>query len=204
MGAVRRSSRHRRRSLLVVVPLQSEPAPSVSLSFAIVWALVGVSLVVLTGWGGNISLGQFGIVGVGAMVAGNLIDALRTSTSSSRIPAAGSPARSSPCSSACPRCASAACSSRSRRWRSRSRSTRTSSTPSTSPTSCPASHPPPVLVEAVRPLGASTRLLLLPRRARAVDRRSPRRARVAQRPRRDRHPRQRARRRRVRACRRRA
>ncbi len=35
--------------------------------------MVGVSLVVLTGWGGNVSLGQFGIVGVGAMVAGNLI-----------------------------------------------------------------------------------------------------------------------------------
>jgi branched-chain amino acid transport system permease protein len=41
--------------------------------FAIVWALIGVSLVVLTGWGGNISLGQFGIAGVAAMVAGNMI-----------------------------------------------------------------------------------------------------------------------------------
>ena len=28
---------------------------------------------VLTGWGGHISLGQFAIVGVGALVAGNLI-----------------------------------------------------------------------------------------------------------------------------------
>ena len=36
--------------------------------------MVGVSLVVLTGWGGNISLGQYGIVGIGALVAGNLID----------------------------------------------------------------------------------------------------------------------------------
>ncbi|MEY2475661.1 MAG: hypothetical protein QOG87_976, partial [Actinomycetota bacterium] len=42
-------------------------------AFAIIWAMVGVSLVVLTGWGGNISLGQFGIVGVGAIVAGNLV-----------------------------------------------------------------------------------------------------------------------------------
>jgi branched-chain amino acid transport system permease protein len=32
-----------------------------------------MSLVVLTGWGGNISLGQFGIVGIGAMAAGNLL-----------------------------------------------------------------------------------------------------------------------------------
>ena len=41
--------------------------------FALVWALIGVSLVVLTGWGGHISLGQFGIAGVAAMVAGNMI-----------------------------------------------------------------------------------------------------------------------------------
>lgn len=42
-------------------------------SVAMVWALAAVSLVILTGWGGHISLGQFAIVGVGAMVAGNLI-----------------------------------------------------------------------------------------------------------------------------------
>src|SRR5581483_1114749 len=41
--------------------------------FAIVWALVGVSLVILTGWGGHISLGQFGIAGLGGMIAGNLV-----------------------------------------------------------------------------------------------------------------------------------
>jgi branched-chain amino acid transport system permease protein len=38
-----------------------------------VWALAAVSLVILTGWGGHISLGQFAIIGVGALVAGNLI-----------------------------------------------------------------------------------------------------------------------------------
>jgi branched-chain amino acid transport system permease protein len=43
-------------------------------AFAICWAMVAVSLVVLTGWGGHISLGQFALVGVGAVVAGNLID----------------------------------------------------------------------------------------------------------------------------------
>ena len=32
-----------------------------------------MSLVVLTGWGGQISLGQFALVGVGAIVAGNLV-----------------------------------------------------------------------------------------------------------------------------------
>jgi branched-chain amino acid transport system permease protein len=41
---------------------------------AMVWAMVGVSLVILTGWAGNISLGQFGIVGIGGVVAANLID----------------------------------------------------------------------------------------------------------------------------------
>jgi branched-chain amino acid transport system permease protein len=43
------------------------------MTFAVIWSLVAVSLVVLTGWGGNISLGQFGIVGVGAMTAGELM-----------------------------------------------------------------------------------------------------------------------------------
>lgn len=41
--------------------------------FGIVWAMIGVSLVMLTGWGGNISLGQFGIVGISGMVAANVI-----------------------------------------------------------------------------------------------------------------------------------
>ena len=40
---------------------------------AMVWAMVGVSLVVLTGWGGDISLGQFGIVGLGGIVAANMV-----------------------------------------------------------------------------------------------------------------------------------
>jgi branched-chain amino acid transport system permease protein len=40
---------------------------------SMVWAMMGVSLVVLTGWGGNISLGQFGLVGAGGVVAANLI-----------------------------------------------------------------------------------------------------------------------------------
>ena len=37
------------------------------------YAIVGVSLVVLTGWAGQISLGQFGLVGVAAGVTGGLI-----------------------------------------------------------------------------------------------------------------------------------
>lgn len=42
-------------------------------SVTIVYALVGLSLVVLTGWTGQISLGQFAITGVGAVVAGNYL-----------------------------------------------------------------------------------------------------------------------------------
>jgi branched-chain amino acid transport system permease protein len=58
---------------LLIVPLQSQPSTVVLMSFAVVWGLVAVSLVVLTGWGGNISLGQFGIVGLSAMAAGNVV-----------------------------------------------------------------------------------------------------------------------------------
>lgn len=42
-------------------------------SVTAVYALVAVSLVVLTGWTGQISLGQFAIAGVGAVVAGHLL-----------------------------------------------------------------------------------------------------------------------------------
>ncbi len=59
--------------LLLIVPLNAAPSTVVAMSFALVWGLVAVSLVVLTGWGGSISLGQFGIVGVGAMAAGNVL-----------------------------------------------------------------------------------------------------------------------------------
>jgi branched-chain amino acid transport system permease protein len=60
-------------ALAIVVPSGWSASSQLLAAFAIVWAMVGVSLVVLTGWGGNISLGQFGIVGVGAMVGGNLV-----------------------------------------------------------------------------------------------------------------------------------
>jgi branched-chain amino acid transport system permease protein len=58
----------------IVVPHTWSPSNQLAAGFALVWAMIGVSLVVLTGWGGNISLGQFGIAGVSGMVAGNLIE----------------------------------------------------------------------------------------------------------------------------------
>jgi branched-chain amino acid transport system permease protein len=56
----------------VLVPRGMDGSDQFLLSVAAVWGMVAVSLVVLTGWGGNISLGQFAIVGVGAIVAGNI------------------------------------------------------------------------------------------------------------------------------------
>lgn len=38
-----------------------------------IYAIVAVSLVVLTGWGGQVSLGQFALVGIGAAIGGRLV-----------------------------------------------------------------------------------------------------------------------------------
>jgi ABC-type branched-subunit amino acid transport system ATPase component/branched-subunit amino acid ABC-type transport system permease component len=57
----------------LLVPLVLEPGAAFTGSIMVIWAIVGVSLVVLTGWGGQISLGQFGIVGAASIVGGNLI-----------------------------------------------------------------------------------------------------------------------------------
>jgi branched-chain amino acid transport system permease protein len=57
----------------VFVPAGWAPSSQQIAAFALVWGMIAVSLVALTGWGGNISLGQFGIAGIGGMLAGNLI-----------------------------------------------------------------------------------------------------------------------------------
>src|SRR5206468_7936833 len=41
-------------------------------SIVVIYGIVAVSLVILTGWAGQISLGQWGLAGVGALVAGGL------------------------------------------------------------------------------------------------------------------------------------
>jgi branched-chain amino acid transport system permease protein len=48
------------------------------MTIIVVYAMVGVSLVILTGWAGQISLGQFAFTGVGAAVAGGLAANHRT------------------------------------------------------------------------------------------------------------------------------
>lgn len=58
---------------LLLLPLTFAASTMVTLTFGVLWCIVGVSLAVLTGWGGSISLGQFAIVGVGAMAAGNAL-----------------------------------------------------------------------------------------------------------------------------------
>ncbi len=57
----------------ILVPASWGPSNRLLASYAIVWTIVGVSLVVLTGWGGHMSLGQFGIAGVSAMIAANMV-----------------------------------------------------------------------------------------------------------------------------------
>ncbi len=59
--------------VLLLLPLTFAASTMVTLTFGVLWCLVGVSLAVLTGWGGNISLGQFAIVGAGAMATGNAL-----------------------------------------------------------------------------------------------------------------------------------
>lgn len=60
-------------ALAVVLPFVIGDAYLTELQLLPIYGIVGVSLVVLTGWAGQISLGQFGLVGIGAAVSGNLI-----------------------------------------------------------------------------------------------------------------------------------
>jgi ABC-type branched-subunit amino acid transport system ATPase component/ABC-type branched-subunit amino acid transport system permease subunit len=59
---------------LVLIPLAGSPSQIRTGTVALVYAMVAMSLVVLTGWGGSVSLGQIALVGVGGVVAANLID----------------------------------------------------------------------------------------------------------------------------------
>lgn len=50
----------------------------IQLSLIVLYAIVGISLVILTGWAGQISLGQWAFVGMGAAVAGSLATEMNT------------------------------------------------------------------------------------------------------------------------------
>ena len=56
----------------VVLPLVLDPKYAGRFTIVVITAMVGVSLVILTGWAGQISLGQFGFAGLGALLAGGL------------------------------------------------------------------------------------------------------------------------------------
>ncbi len=56
----------------VLLPRLLSEADQILATAIVIWALVGASLVVLTGWSGQISLGQFALVGIGAAASGTL------------------------------------------------------------------------------------------------------------------------------------
>lgn len=58
---------------LVWIPLVGSPSQINTATIALVYAMAALSLVVLTGWGGVVSLGQIALVGVGGVVTANLI-----------------------------------------------------------------------------------------------------------------------------------
>src|SRR5205807_4908805 len=60
-------------TLVVVIPFIVHRPDLPNLIVLPIYGIVAVSLVILTGWAGQISLGQFGLVGAGAAAAGGLI-----------------------------------------------------------------------------------------------------------------------------------
>jgi branched-chain amino acid transport system permease protein len=60
-------------ALAIVLPYVVNDGDMNHLTLLPIYGIVGVSLVVLTGWAGQISLGQFGLVGIGAACAGGLV-----------------------------------------------------------------------------------------------------------------------------------
>ncbi len=60
--------------LLVVPAFLSVSQLSILGTVTVAYALVGISLVILTGWAGQLSLGQFAIAAVGAVAAANMLD----------------------------------------------------------------------------------------------------------------------------------
>ncbi len=61
--------------ILALYPWVMSPSQTNTGGLYAIYGIIGISLVVLTGWGGQISLGQFGFVAVGAVVGGKLTSA---------------------------------------------------------------------------------------------------------------------------------
>jgi ABC-type branched-subunit amino acid transport system ATPase component/ABC-type branched-subunit amino acid transport system permease subunit len=60
--------------VILVVPLVAGPGMTLEYTAALIYGIIAISLVVLTGWSGNVSLGQFAFAGVGGVLAGELIE----------------------------------------------------------------------------------------------------------------------------------
>jgi ABC-type branched-subunit amino acid transport system ATPase component/ABC-type branched-subunit amino acid transport system permease subunit len=61
-------------ALLLVIPLVASPGITLEYTGALIYGMIALSLVVLSGWSGNVSLGQFALAGVGGVIAGDLIE----------------------------------------------------------------------------------------------------------------------------------
>jgi ABC-type branched-subunit amino acid transport system ATPase component/ABC-type branched-subunit amino acid transport system permease subunit len=59
--------------VVVMVPFVFGPGTTLEYTGALVYGIIAISLVVLTGWSGNVSLGQFAFAGIGGVVAGDMI-----------------------------------------------------------------------------------------------------------------------------------
>jgi ABC-type branched-subunit amino acid transport system ATPase component/ABC-type branched-subunit amino acid transport system permease subunit len=61
-------------ALVVLVPIALSPSTIRVFSTTAIYAIVAVSLVFLTGWSGQVSLGQYAFVGFGGVLVGNLMN----------------------------------------------------------------------------------------------------------------------------------
>ncbi|HVA06926.1 MAG TPA: ABC transporter permease, partial [Acidimicrobiales bacterium] len=60
--------------VIVVIPFVAGPGTTLEYTAALIYGIIALSLVVLSGWSGNVSLGQFALAGVGGVVAGDLME----------------------------------------------------------------------------------------------------------------------------------
>jgi ABC-type branched-subunit amino acid transport system ATPase component/ABC-type branched-subunit amino acid transport system permease subunit len=60
-------------AVVLLVPIFGGPGTTLEYTIALTFGLLAVSLVVLSGWGGTVSLGQFALAGAGGILAGDLI-----------------------------------------------------------------------------------------------------------------------------------
>lgn len=60
-------------TVVVVLPFVLSDAQTGPMAIALLYAVIAVSLVVLTGWSGQVSLGQFAFAGIGSLVTGALL-----------------------------------------------------------------------------------------------------------------------------------